>query len=256
MTGPFGTYARRMRDDGLRVTPCNGKRPIWKDWRNRDPSDDEIKEYADCNVGLVLVNEIAIDADLDDEVVAAAVYEAVRNAVPKLREGPVKTAAPHGGPTLPRRVAGAEAGHRDVRRHGQGTEGRTARLGQQTVVVGTHPNTGKGYTYNGRGHLCELRRDDWPLLTAAQIDSAMAAARRAMLAAGLTETKPGTRAGEAQQTGTGSIRRLAEPLPRLESFDDAPKDLLDALQWADSDDYDSWIAVLHALKASAPAGGA
>ncbi len=178
-----------------------------------------------------------------------AVYDAVVAEVPELRTAPEKIGkAPRW--TLLARVEVPQSKRVIKMYDAQGKEHKVELLGkgQQTVVAGIHPDTGQPYRYNGRGNVCELKRDDYPLLTVEQIARAMAAARRAMLAAGLKETKPGTTGGaQAHQSGAGSILKRTEPYPPLKD-DDAPADLLEALRWSDCDDRGSWVGGLCALK--------
>ena len=217
MSGAFGLHAARMREQGFRVTPWHrAKRPILDDWPDRDLTDAEIAAYADFSIGLVLINEVALDADIDQKPAGSrAVYDAVVAEVPELRTAPEKIGkAPRW--TLLARVEVPQSKRVIKMYDAQGKEHKVELLGkgQQTVVAGIHPDTGQPYRYNGRGNVCELKRDDYPLLTVEQIARAMAAARRAMLAAGLKETKPGTTGGaQAHQSGAGSILKRTGAIP-------------------------------------------
>lgn len=58
--------ARRMAGRGYTVTPCQGKRPLFRDWQQGHSVDDV--KWADCSVGVVTGNVAVIDCDSDEAI--------------------------------------------------------------------------------------------------------------------------------------------------------------------------------------------
>jgi len=167
----FSTLGAALQAAGYTVTPTRGKAaflPRWSDPRYASPPD-VFTKHAECNVGLVLGVApwyfVALDIDSSDEVFAARCeqlayellgYAPTRVGLPPKRLLLYRLSGPH-----PKAKRGAL---------------EVLATGQQCVVYGTHPVTGKDYEWTDLyGGLIEWAPSDAPLTDWSAVEGWLAA---------------------------------------------------------------------------------
>jgi Bifunctional DNA primase/polymerase, N-terminal len=214
------TYRKRLLAAGYSPVPVNGKRVHLDDWTNIRATNAIIETWATTradhlSTGVLCRDTPFIDIDVMVEEVAEeieALFEseiensAVRIGLPPKRAIPLRTDAPF----------------RKIATQFKDPNGRIHKVeilgdGQQIVVNGIHPDTGRPYRWHGNEPGPKLRREDLPLITAETAAAFVAAAAGVMRAHGWKEIKPnGKTSGAAKnnnnngdQTGAASIRERA-----------------------------------------------
>jgi RecA-family ATPase len=160
---------KRLRAAGYLPIPTIGKAPPKSGWQNTTASDDEIEgwfhEYPDAlNTGIITRTAPAVDIDVYDSDVADAIEEMlwditgtrgmVRFGQPPKRAALFRTNVPFGKMMTPVFISPMKQRHRV----------EVLADGQQIVVNGTHPGTGKPYSWHG-GTPGEVLLFDLPELT-------------------------------------------------------------------------------------------
>jgi hypothetical protein len=224
--------------NGYEPLPCNGKRPAAADWANNPVSTDP--KHDGCNTGLLTRYTPALDIDLDDEIAVYSVTE-LAGAVLKADIGrlgrppriliPFRTATPFKKMRL------------DVRKGEQRGAIEWLGDGQQFVAFGVHPGTGLEYEWldpSPNSSPLDTPRDALPEVDEALARDFLRKAGERLEALGYTVSRP----------AAGKSIRQSEAYVDFKAPDDADPLLVEALHWLCPDDYDSWIAAGHALKAA------
>jgi hypothetical protein len=174
-------FRRRVLAAGFSPLPLIGKQPILKDWQKHDGvSELEIGTWTKryplaINTGILTARAPVLDLDILDPEAAAAIEALVRerfeeNGIVPVRFGrfpkraiPFRTDAPFAKITV-KLIAP------------DGSEGQRLELmcdGQQVVVDGIHPDTGKPYDWHG-GVLGDIKREDLAYLHGEQATALIA----------------------------------------------------------------------------------
>lgn len=228
----YGKLRDKLIANGYKPIPLNGKIPLTSNWLNADPPDG----HESANVGIVLRGLVAIDIDIDDP----AAVDITHRRMPV--DAPMRTGR------LPRemflfrtndhitkralRLVDAEGNPQAIEILGEG---------QQFAAFGTHPGTGTAFNWLGQSP--ETTAADWlPTITSAEIDDFLIESERRLLEYGFSRP---------ESSGSGSMLRLSRAMYfNFGMGSDVPREVQQALTRLDADDYSSWIAVGHALKAS------
>jgi hypothetical protein len=264
----FAHLAERLIEQGYLPIPCEGKRPVMRDWANAVITPNIIRSHADHNTGIVLGRGVgALDNDIGDPKVAFALEAYLHEHVPKLRDAMVRGgrvgcwtmffACPDGTRGVPAKF--------DPPGGGSPVEVSLRGLNQQSVIYGTHPTPGATYAWNGGGEPLTKAVGDLPRLSADELMGLQLAVAEFMAQAGY---KPLKRRGS---DGGSTVLVLNKPVPldevvnihpdrseadeALTSIEGAPEEWLDLLSYADSDDRDTWVSVGMHLKAAEPTLG-
>ena len=245
--GPFGNFARQIISNGYKVTPVLGKAPCLPSWTTREITETDIEVHRNRNLGVLGRTTAAIDADVLDAKLSAALRAFLLQRFPWLRHGPERIGK---APKWLRPCRASEPFSKmQARFHADGKTDWAVEIlgnGQQWVAAGTHPDTGRPYVWTG-GDLTEVRRDDLPELTPARAHAVMAAVREFARERGYLEGKNGVAVDEM---GPGAIVRRREPHPYTSTVNGLPGLVLRCLQALDPDDRGSWVGVGMHLKAT------
>jgi hypothetical protein len=216
-------YRKELLAAGYSPVPANGKRIHLSDWQNIRATPAIIDTWAitrtdHLNTGVLTRDTPFVDIDVTVEEVAEeieALFEseiensAVRIGLPPKRSIPFRTDAPF------KKIA---AQFKDL-------NGRVHKVeilgdGQQIVVNGIHPDTGRPYRWHRGEPGPKLQRKDLPLLTAEAAAAFVAAAADVMRAHGWEEVKPNGKAsgagGKAGHAEAASARKRAYAQAALE----------------------------------------
>lgn len=159
----FGAVGMELTRKGWPVIPAYGHTPCvpWRRYRQRAPAEIEVagwvRQYSEANTTLILDEVVAVDCDAFDVTEAVLLGEAANDCF---------------GPTSLVRV-GRWPRHVRFFRRGRGVRSQAAAhvelkgRGQLVSVYGTHPITGRPYTYPGL-ELKDLRPSDLPLISKRQ----------------------------------------------------------------------------------------
>jgi Bifunctional DNA primase/polymerase, N-terminal len=172
---PVADYRHRLRQAGFSPLPLNGKRPFLEKWQKlADATPEEIALWsrvrpAETNTGILTACVPALDIDVLDPEAATAIEEVVRERfeergyvlvrfgrLPK-RAIPFRTDQP-----FPKIAVDLIAP--------DGQPGQKVEFlgdGQQIVVDGVHPDTGKPYAWHG-GQLGDIKREGLPYIHPAE----------------------------------------------------------------------------------------
>jgi hypothetical protein len=165
----------KLRERGHSPIPVNGKRPLIKGWQNLGGiSAEEISRLTvekpdHVNTGVLTALAPVIDLDIKDPAAAEAAEQLIRErfcdtgriltrigSAPK-RAIPFQTAKPFDKIAVDLVAPNGDASQKI----------ELLCNGQQVVVAGIHPDTGKPYTWFG-GDLTEVSRYDLPHLNEAE----------------------------------------------------------------------------------------
>jgi hypothetical protein len=145
---------KRLREAGYLPIPAIGKAPPIPGWQNTTASEDEIdrwfSEYPEAlNTGIITRTAPAVDIDVYDPDIANEIEELlwsvigtrgiVRFGQPPKRAALFRTDVPFGKMATPVFTSPTQQRHRI----------EILCDGQQIVVLGTHPGTGKPYSWHG-----------------------------------------------------------------------------------------------------------
>jgi hypothetical protein len=159
-----------LRRTGFAAIPVNGKAPVMNGWQNKlNTTVEEIEQWERdfphaTNTGMLTRNTPTLDIDILNKEAAVAIENLVgqrfngyllRIGRPPKRAIPFRTETPFSKIT-------ANLVARD------GPSGQKLEFlcdGQQVVLFGTHPDTGKPYRWHGDDEPGWLRRDQLPCIT-------------------------------------------------------------------------------------------
>jgi hypothetical protein len=245
----FGEAAPTLLTQGYRPTPTNGKAAFLPEWERRSLTPEDIEQYKACNVGIVCGEVLGLDLDILDVKVRNTVYAAWRDALPEFWAA-MKTSPRRYGkePKVLHLFRAAQPGitKREIKLLPPGEE-REQKIevlatGQQFVAYGIHPDTHKPYKWNGAGEPCTVRVESLPVLDVATIDALLESAHKTLTALGWT--------GKVRDRGGVTSAILTRPSGPAIVVEGMPAAIGRALERADPDDRESWVAVGHALKAA------
>ena len=197
-------YRKQLLAAGYWPIPVNGKRPHLDDWPSIRATEAIIDTWNQTrpdhlNTGVLTFNAPFIDIDVTDEEVAEEIEALLENVIDKcaVRIGrPPKRAIPFRADAPFEKLAvdftSANGSHHRVEILG---------AGQQIVVNGVHPETGKPYRWHGGEPGPDLRREDLPLLTREAAAAFLGAAADIMRRYGWTEVKNTKANGARKSTG-------------------------------------------------------
>ena len=187
------TARKRLREAGFLPIPAIGKAPPIPGWQNVAASDAEIdswfREYPEAlNTGIITRNTPAVDVDVYDPDVADEIEELLWDLIgtrgivrfgqrPK-RAALFRTDEPFGKMSTPVFTSPMQQRHRV----------EVLCDGQQIVVLGTHPGTGKPYSWHG-GQPGDVAVAELPELTKAVAEQFITKAAAIMREQGWTEEK-------------------------------------------------------------------
>lgn len=225
----YGALRDKLIANGYKVIPLEGKRPITQDWLNADPPDG----HESANVGIVLRGLVAIDIDIDDEVALGKL--SLKTAPTRIGRAPRRIRLFRTDDHITKRalrLVDAEGNPQAIEILGDG---------QQFASHGTHPGTGTAFEWLDGGPE-EIPADWLPTITSAEIDAFLVESERRLIEYGFRRP---------ESSGSGSMLRLSRAMYfNFGMGSDVPREVQQALTRLDADDYSSWIAVGHALKAS------
>ena len=241
----FGSHAHRLLDNGYEPIPVwpGTKRPSINEWTTVDITDERIfddmgNRYSDHQIGLRLGDVVAIDIDCLDESLASQITQI---CLDKLGDSPIRVGkAPK--KMLFYKCEGDHFPKLATAVFKKGNEKQQVEIlasGSQCVVFGTHPDTDQPYHWIGESII------DIPLRSLEAVTIQQIAELRTLLSRVL-EQECGAADGMRGNTTSNFYGEPTLP-PENEHYENLIKE---ALPFLDSEDYDSWIAVGHALKAT------
>jgi hypothetical protein len=230
----YGALATTLQALGYQPIPCHGKRPLLSDWPKNVGADP--RKHAGANVGILTSTTPALDVDFTDPAILALIRPLVGAAPERIgRKGALY-------------LFRTDAPFRKLRReYVRGDESGAVEFlgeGQQFIAYGTHPDTGKPYTWTGGTGPADIRADDLPYIDEQAARDLLDQIELRLLAAGW---------GRKQYTiGASAMVRRSSPVEfDIPAGDYTQRQLecLKALPYIDAEDYGSWIAAGHSLKA-------
>lgn len=251
--------AQQLMDGGYRLVPVRGKAPIWKGWVNRWADNPAVFTTGGVTGIGVLLGQgddpiIAVDCDCDDEQASRAFYDALCNYANSGVKLPVRIGkwphwtVPLRAAVVPPRLASARWIFKESIALGRVEIGTH---GQQFVAYGTHPDSGRPYSWQ-HGELFDLAPMDFPQLQS--VDEIIG-----LLA--LFDDIARRRGAQQIDEPKGTQKNTLVPLNALER--EAPLDGVDLedakrhLAMLDTyDDYEAWLRVGMALHHQFDGGGA
>ena len=202
------TQRKRLLQAGYLPLPTEGKKPPIPGWQNLVPDEAEIDRWfhqypAAFNTGVLTRTTPAVDIDVYDPDVAQTIEAMlwdqmgtrgmVRFGQAPKRAALFRTETPFAKITTPVFMSPTGRRHRV----------EVLCSGQQIVVLGTHPGTGKPYSWHG-GEPGDVARADLPELTEEVAREFVAKAAAIMLAQGWTEDVGGKANGDGANHGGGN----------------------------------------------------
>jgi hypothetical protein len=158
----------QLRDTGYSPIPTNGKRPVLEGWQNKtltNTSEIELwgKIYPQAfNTGVLCASTPALDGDLLVPEAAATVEDMVRDTFGERGRILVRFGRPPKRAILFRTTKPfAKILSRLTAPDGSAQQLEFLGSGQQIIVRGIHPDTGKPYSWHG-GRPGDVHRDDLP----------------------------------------------------------------------------------------------
>ena len=243
MSGGFADIAERLFDNEYTPIPvvAGEKRPAIKDWRsvNYVQSPHLLKEFCNkhpnASTGIVLGDVCVVDIDVLD---SEAAYICRSIVTSKLGDAPCRFGK-HPKSALFFRVEGSNFKKLKTKSHiinGQKAQVELLCEGQQVVVFGTHPDTEKPYYWPDE-NLLEVPFSRLPVISEAQ-------------AKALLKDLEFELASKATEPNTTSLPPPATaPMVKPgSSLSEKMMSIKDALSALDPQDYQTWIAIGHALK--------
>lgn len=255
----FAEHAERLVALGFEPIPVDGKRPIPRRWQEGFAVSQWVETHPDANVGLLARSTPAVDVDVRGPDLATAIRGMVDDA---LGEAPIRIGqAPKC--LMPFRLAGPPFKKLKISWRGLGDQHHEPAKppavevladGQMWVALGTHPGTGKPYTWE-RGSILETPLADLPPLDGPRAGKLARAIARTLERAGATDvrvTGVPTPRSSATTRATGEQRARANGAPDCGPVD--PEHLRRALARIGNGDldYDAWVRVGLALKSALP----
>jgi putative DNA primase/helicase len=237
------TLRLRLLENGFDPVIVAGKAPVMKEWQRLQTTAESLRQwtYQDptaTNTGSRAKHTPALDIDIMHQEAAEAVEALarrhfagrggihVRIGLPPKRLIPLRTDAPF------RKLKYEFAAP-------IGPDGKPPKIeilgdGQQYVVAGIHPDTRKPYRWmNGAGDMevCDIRRDDLPLVTAEDCQAFLADAAKLLVEQfGFVEKKAKAKAkASGGDVGGGKARAPIDKIAR--AFHVIPNDDVDWDDW-------------------------
>lgn len=240
----YAHLALRLHANGYAPIPVypGTKRPSVSQWtttdfRNQNVVKDHAARYADHQIGLVLRDVITIDVDCLCESIA---YKVQQLCVKRLGESPIRTGqAPKRA--LFYRNKGAQFSKKSTSsfyRNGQKQQVEILADGQQCVVYGKHPDTHTAYEW-GEKSLLDVPIESLNPVDENQIDDLCR--EITLLLQRECEVVVPPRKEPKQKT--------PEPALEINRENHLEQLVKDALRYLNPEDYETWIAVGHAVKA-------
>jgi len=218
------------------------KKPSISKWTTKNFRDENvirhhIANYATHQVGLILGDVIAIDIDCLDESIAEKVQEI---CIGRLGESPIRVGR------APKRMLFYRSEGEQIRkkstpsfeRNGQKQQVEFLAHGTQCVIYGIHPDTQLAYKWVGFS-LLDVPIELLNPVTKVQIDH---------ICLEITHLLEGE-CGTQERPIDYSKPKLPDVASSIKSQNHIEHAVKDALRYLDSEEYDTWIAVGHALKA-------
>jgi hypothetical protein len=228
----------QLRKNGYDPLPVNGKAPAPKEWQKRiDTSEGDIEIWSKVypgatNTGVLTRLVPTLDLDILDQNAIRTIEELVRanheeHGLVLIRIGkppklaiPFRTDEPFSKIIV--NLAAPNGGTHKIEFLGNG---------QQVVVSGIHPDTGKPYRWHG-GELCATRRQDLPYIREAEarklVDSIVQTLEREHGYHRVADrpAKSATPRGNGQDSaGADDWQHLIESIRRGEALHDSLRDL-------------------------------
>ena len=232
------TLRLRLLENGFEPVIVSGKIPVMNGWQRLPLTAESLREWtykhpSATNTGDRAKNAPALDIDITHQEAAEAVEALarqhfagrgdihVRIGLPPKRLIPLRTDAPFRKLT---RVFTAPIG----------ADGKSPKIeilgdGQQYVVAGIHPDTRKPYRWtNGAGDMdvCDIRRDDLPLVTVEDCEAFLADAAKLLVEQFGFVEKQGS---PSKGVGGGKAKAALERIAR--AFRVIPNDDVDWDDW-------------------------
>lgn len=185
-------YRKRLLAAGYSPLPVNGKKVLLDDWSNIRVTNDIINRWASerpdhLSTGILTRDTPFVDIDVTvvevAEEIEALFDSAIENSAVRIGFAP-KRAIPFRTDAPFKKVA-----TQFVAPNGQVHKVEILGDGQQIVVNGIHPDTGRPYRWHGGEPGPELRRKDLPLITAEMAAAFIAAAAGIMKSHGWKEVE-------------------------------------------------------------------
>ena len=240
----FHEYAERLLDNGFYPIPIleKQKRPAVKGWTNFDKIDQDqyqklIKDHRQHGIGILLGRVCVIDIDIMNKDLSFEVIKFIKDNIghAPIRIGQSPKAA------LFFRVEGKTFSKSSTESYIDGDEKNQVEFlskGNQAVISGIHPNTGKNYIW-ADDNIIDMNINDLPPIDIKQIDYLKV----------IIEKKIFTFFGK--------------PFPRKDIFENKTykptcndtndkilENIADPLKFLDPQDYNQWIYVGMALKST------
>ena len=201
--GQISTYRRRLLAAGYRPLPVCGKKVRLEDWPNIIATNELINQWAQqwpdhLSTGILTASVPFVDIDVTDQEVAEEIEALLESAIERsaVRIGkPPKRAIPFRTDTPFKKMA-----TQFTAPNGQLHKIEILGAGQQCVVNGIHPDTGKPYRWHGGEPGPELRREDLPPITAETAAAFLDAAAAIMKSRGYTEVGGGKPNGAGKKS--------------------------------------------------------
>jgi hypothetical protein len=207
-------YRKQLLAAGYWPLPCNGKAPPIPGWQDIAATDEIINKWAHkysdaLNTGVLTRTAPAVDIDVVDAEVAEELEILAENMLGKsavrIGQSPKRAILYKVSAPFPKLSAVF------ISPIGHSHKIEILADGQQIIVNGIHPETGRPYVWHGREPGLALKHDDLPLLTAEKAAAFMAAAVELMTNRGWVPA--GKKTNGAGRTGhtraNSSIRERA-----------------------------------------------
>lgn len=240
MADYYGKLRDLLEGLGYRPIPCEGKRPIISDWRNRAAP--PASAFPSANVGILGDVNPALDVDIEDE----EVQDEIRGLVAKLHPNALRRL---GARSRALYAFTATEKLRKIRREYRHDEsGRKGAVeilgaGQQWIAFGLHPQSGREYSWPDGRSIADV-----DILELESLDRRGAEALLDEIEGLLL--RHGWSSAEAVASSKSSLVRRDQPLPEIpwQPCTEAEQRALEALLHLDAHDYGSWITAGIALK--------
>jgi hypothetical protein len=237
-----------LRDNGYEPVLLNGKIPLLKQWSTLSATAEDVAAWQTSypgaiNTGILTRHVPAVDIDVLDQEVGDIIHAWVRELIPSgtpelIRVGQSPKRAilfrcdkPFTKISTGKWVDGKEIEH----------QVEVLCLGQQIVVYGNHPNTGRAYVWIG-ARPGQTPRTSLPLLTPEAAQTLIDRARTLFQERGW---QPKVRVTEPPRPESSTSARCAL---QFHAADCDEARVVDALSYINADDYWVWLYVGMALE--------
>jgi hypothetical protein len=196
-------YRKQLLSAGYRPVPVNGKAPPIQGWQDILATADIIGRWTDqfpdaVNTGVLTAHVPAVDIDVMDGEIAEELEELAERLLGKsavrIGQAPKRAILYRTDAPFPKLQSTF------ISPNGQTHKVEILAAGQQIVVNGIHPGTGRPYTWHGGEPGPKLKREDLPLLSADKAAEFISAAAELMTNGGWT---PATQVKDKTKGDTG-----------------------------------------------------